>query len=976
MGDVLQVLFEAVRDACPAARWSRGIELSRAGLVRGEQAEADEVVFLVGSRGTMIPITVRLFPDDAEWECQCSTGDDACEHVAAAVIAWRRTQEQGGELPEPPQRGTIGYRFERSGGALALQRVIVHHTGIHPLRSTLAAIADGKVDGPQFVASQADLAAELVLGTHRKGRIERSLVMSLFRKLGACSDIRLDDCPIEVSAEGILPVARLEDQDEGFRLSLVDNPAISESFENGIVRCGDVLQPVGESRLSGRELHELPRGLHFTASEVGELIGSVLPALRARIPVEICTERLPDTADEPPRIRFVMERNGEELSVLPTLEYGTPALARIDAGRLVHLQGSIPVRDEHAERALAGDLRRQLGLVPGVRADFEGEEAVGFVSRLGSWKASIEGVEHQFFSMAPPLVPRLEIGESSFDLDFESIAGDAGGRAGHAGHADPERVLRAWREGASLVPLLSGGWAPLPGDWLQRYGHQIADLLAAREAGDNVPRCLIPDLARLCDDLDIEQPPAFAELRNVLEDFDSIPQSELPMDLSATLRPYQKQGVDWLCFMARAGLGAMLADDMGLGKTLQALCSIRSRTLVVAPTSVIHNWKEEITRHRPGLSFAVYHGPGRSLDAEVDVILTTYAILRIETERLATIDWGTVILDEAQAIKNPNSQVARAAFRLRAGFKMTLTGTPVENRLEDLWSQFNFINPGLLGGRRGFNENYANPINVGQEGAAERLRKRIGPFVLRRLKKDVATDLPPRTEIVLRCELSQPERELYDSIRAATLSNVVAKLKAGGSVLPALEALLRLRQAACHPGLIPGRTADSSAKLRLLIETLDSVVAEGHRALVFSQWTGMLDLIQPQLRAAELPFVRLDGSTRDRGSVIQTFQDSSGPPVMLVSLKAGGTGLNLTAADHVFLLDLWWNPAVEDQAADRAHRIGQQRPVMIYRIVAQETVEERILLLQQSKRDLANAALGDADQAASITRDQLLELLS
>ena len=428
--------------------------------------------------------------------------------------------------------------------------------------------------------------------------------------------------------------------------------------------------------------------------------------------------------------------------------------------------------------------------------------------------------------------------------------------------------------------------------------------------------------------------------------------------------------------MGRAGLGALLADDMGLGKTLQALCAVHGRTLVVAPTSVLHNWADEMRRFRPALRASVYHGPGRGLDPDADVTLTTYAILRLDADSLAAQRWGTVVLDEAQAIKNPESQVAAAAYRLRAERRIALTGTPVENRLDELWSQFHFLNRGLLGGRRDFHERYAAPIAAGEPGSAERLRERIRPFVLRRLKRDVAPELPPRTEMVLHCELSPDERAVYDAVRAAALNDVVRRLGAGGNVLAALEALLRLRQAACHAGLVPGQQAERSSKLDLLLESLENVVAEGHKALVFSQWTSLLDLTEPHLREARIDFLRLDGSTRDRAAVVHGFQEETGPPVMLISLKAGGTGLNLTAADHIFLLDPWWNPAVEDQAADRAHRIGQERPVMVYRLVAEDTVEERILDLQERKREIAQAALGQADQAAGITRAELLDLLS
>jgi len=357
-------------------------------------------------------------------------------------------------------------------------------------------------------------------------------------------------------------------------------------------------------------------------------------------------------------------------------------------------------------------------------------------------------------------------------------------------------------------------------------------------------------------------------------------------------------------------------------------------------------------------------------------VLTTYAILRIDIERLASMEWDTIVLDEAQAIKNPESQVAQAAYRLRGKFRMTLTGTPVENRLDELWSQMHFLNPGLLGGRRDFQERIAQPVAEGIAGSAARLRERIRPFLLRRLKRDVAPELPARTEVVLRCPLPPEERKVYSAIQAATVPGVVQKLREGAGVIAALEALLRLRQACCHPALVPGQQADSSAKIELLIDQLDESIAEGHKALVFSQWTSMLDLLEPHLVSNSMAFVRLDGSTRDREEVVRTFQSEEGPPVMLLSLKAGGTGLNLTAADHVFLLDPWWNPAVEDQAADRAHRIGQQRPVIIHRLVAEATIEESILALQGRKREVAEAALGTGDAALSISRDDLIDMLA
>jgi SNF2 family DNA or RNA helicase len=550
-----------------------------------------------------------------------------------------------------------------------------------------------------------------------------------------------------------------------------------------------------------------------------------------------------------------------------------------------------------------------------------------------------------------------------------------GGESGETLEADPNAFVAAWQQGASLVPLVGGGWAHLPKDWLDEHGDTLLALLSARGQIETSRPHAAPLLLHLCASLDAPPPKELEHARELLSADLATAPVELPEDLTAELRPYQRAGAAWLWRMKRLGLGAVLADDMGLGKTLQALTVVGGRTLIVAPTSVVYNWQREVERFRPRLSVSLFYGKHRALDPDAVVTLTSYAVLRLDAEALSAVEWDVVVLDEAQVIKNPESQVARAAYELKAGFKLTLSGTPVENRLEELWSQLHFTNPGLLGGKSDFNDAFATPIQNGEPGAAARLRRRIAPFILRREKKMVAKELPPKSELVLLCELSEPERALYQGVFAATQAEVVERLEAGGNVMQALEALLRLRQAACHPSLVPGGHAETSAKIDRLLLGLEDATADEHKSLVFSQWTSFLDLIEPHLQRAGIEFVRLDGSTRDRQGVVDAFQRDDGPKVMFLSLKAGGSGLNLTAADHVFLMDLWWNPAVEQQATDRAHRIGQDKPVFVYRLVAKDTVEERILLLQEQKRSLADAALAEADQASSLGRDDLLMLL-
>ena len=976
----MQALFDAVRQACSPHVWSRGVEFTRANAVLSERADDEEVVFKVVAQDKAVQPTVTLWPDDEDWSCDCDHPEAVCAHVAAAVIAFRRAGQDGKPLPAAQRaNGKLRYAFARSDGALSFERYVVHEGREQLLESPLSLslmrpggfLFQGRVS-IAVAAAPEDLGVESALGAHRRGRLPRQTMRKLLTALARCPDVRLDGDPVKTLAQPIGLQACVEDQGDGLRLFLEPDPAIGEQFVNGVMRCGDTLQPAADPGLTARELADFAEGRHFTTDQLTELFSDILPSLEKRLPVEMRTQRLPQVVQEPPRIVLEVEREGDSLTVLPTLVYGRPAMARVDADRLVHLQGPLPKRNERAEERLVRQLRQAMKLIPGHRAQYTGAAAVRVAARLKKWRGEIRGDGHTAFELAPPLVPQGRLDFENFELWFESGPPASGGPARRV---DASTVLRAWQGGESLVSLSDGGWAPLPREWLDQYGPQVADLLAARNANGALPQFALPDLARLCESLEQPPPPEFDALRTLVEDFSGIPDASLPDDLPATLRSYQRSGINWLVFIREAGLGGMLADDMGLGKTLQALCATRGRTLVVAPTSVMSHWADEIRRFRPALRQALYHGPQRRLDAEADITLTTYAILRLDSEHLAQQEWDTVVLDEAQNIKNPDSQVAQAAFGLRAGFRLTLSGTPIENRLDELWSQFHFLNSGLLSGRQDFQNRYAQPISAGQSEAAERLRERIRPFILRRSKGEVAPELPPRTERVLHCVLSDSERVVYDTVRAATLSDVVARLEAGGNVMAAFEALLRLRQASCHSGLVPGQVANTSAKVDLLLEVLAEIVADDHKALVFSQWTALLDRVEPHLRTAGIDFTRLDGQTRRREEVVRHFQGDDGPPVMLISLRAGGTGLNLTAADHIFLLDPWWNPAVEDQAADRAHRIGQTRPVLVHRLVARDTVEERILALQQRKRALADVALANATDAA-ITRDDLLALLA
>ncbi len=467
------------------------------------------------------------------------------------------------------------------------------------------------------------------------------------------------------------------------------------------------------------------------------------------------------------------------------------------------------------------------------------------------------------------------------------------------------------------------------------------------------------------------------------ESFDPV----VPSTLKASLRDYQVEGYKWLTGLAHMGVGACLADDMGLGKTLQALAVMLDRaadgpTLVVAPTSVCMNWASETNRFAPTLNVTLFGSGNREEVVKglkgFDVLVSSYGLLLQEAELLTSVEWRTIILDEAQAIKNITAKRSQAAMNLRGDFKIITTGTPIENHLGELWTLFNFINPGLLGSYDRFSGRYAVPIEkYNDRNARKRLKKLLQPFILRRTKAQVLEELPPRTEVVLQVEMSREEMAFYEALRQQALEKLeVENAPPGQKHLMILAEIMRLRRACCNPRLITPDSDIQSSKLDVFGEIVSELLENRHKALVFSQFVGHLALIREYLDQKGVNYRYLDGSTppKERKSEVDAFQSGNGD-LFLISLKAGGLGLNLTAADYVIHMDPWWNPAVEDQASDRAHRIGQQHPVTVYRLVARNTIEEKIVKLHQEKRDLAGSLLEGSDMSGKISAEELLQLI-
>ncbi|MBA4075334.1 MAG: hypothetical protein C0508_09840 [Cyanobacteria bacterium PR.023] len=559
------------------------------------------------------------------------------------------------------------------------------------------------------------------------------------------------------------------------------------------------------------------------------------------------------------------------------------------------------------------------------------------------------------------------------------------------------------KHGIVYAPLEDGRFAALPADRVRAIVGSMIEFFNKKGKLGIGPDVSLPQLMDLSKSLFVlgsNDLWVFGEemqrLTDQIKAFEKIQIVEPPRDFKATLRPYQIEGLCWLNFLREFKLGGILADDMGLGKTVQTLAHIllekqenrlNQPYLIVCPTSVLPNWLSEIAKFTPSLVVTPLYGPDRQQYffriPSSDIVITTYPLIKRDLNSLQNQHWKAIILDEAQFIKNANTMVAKAVTALKADFRVCLTGTPVENNLGEIWSQFNFLMPGFLGDRQHFRDTYRTPIEKrGDESVQKKLAERIRPFLLRRKKETVAKDLPAKTTIVKKFEITGAQRDLYETMRVAMYYKVKEALETKGlarSQMVILEAMLKLRQTCCDPRLLPlnsGQRIEESAKLELLLLMLEQLVAEGRKILLFSQFTSMLDIIIPELAKRKIAYVQIRGSTKDRATPVKQFQEGD-IPLFLLSLKAGGTGLNLTAADTVIHYDPWWNPAVENQATDRAHRIGQQKPVFVFKLIASDTIEERILILQDIKKDLAeNLYSEDNSLPTEITQADIEQLFA
>ncbi|MBX9687848.1 MAG: DEAD/DEAH box helicase [Candidatus Obscuribacterales bacterium] len=754
-----------------------------------------------------------------------------------------------------------------------------------------------------------------------------------------------------------------------------------------------------------------------------------LPILRKRMDVVLdeTAAPFPQAITEPPKASIrVAERSGSrnnpnaqglapELEVILGFRYGDLVLPSKDETSAVESEPYTRTIADTGQSVWVkrtweqeGQLRRFLSNLQPTRtlADrffFHDEPALDALyytcsDESSDWEISgLEGLKHYKVEKEPVVLKALlSLHKDSYNFEFELKAVTAAGV-----ELNFTKVIECVFKNRNYLKLEGGTFVRLP----------VAVLLAVLKgvgAGKEPVRPLYQALpiAHLLETqgIEIEASEGFKEFIQKLRNFKELEPMPIPASFGGTLREYQREGYNWLSFLREYGLAGILADDMGLGKTIQALVLLlshhkngkkRAPSLVVAPTSVVYNWLAEAEKFSPQLSTALFLGRERGELLQrlkkgaanlPDVIFTTYGIIRRDYEQLKEVQFDYLILDEAQNIKNPDSVGAIASKSIKALHRVCLSGTPVENRLKELWSLFDFLMPEFLGNYREFNDTFERPIEAGIGESGQKLRKIVHPFIMRRLKSQVEKELPPRTDIVSQCEMDDEQRALYldvlDDCRQKVFGEIASR-GFGRSQISVLAALLRLRQVCCDPRLLkdrdPKQTTPPSAKLASLLAMITEIVDSGHKILVFSQFVEMLSLIRPELEKHHLSYEYIDGQVpaKDRLERVNRFNEDPSIPIFLISLKAGGTGLNLTGADYVIHYDPWWNPAVENQATDRAHRIGQTRHVFNYKLITRGTVEEKIIALQKKKKELADLVIGgDESIAKELTQEDLEFLFS
>jgi superfamily II DNA or RNA helicase len=889
-----------------------------------------------------------------------------------------------------------------------LPSVALNWQGVSPDRNALRVLARFESGNPRHPAVdiRGEDASELLpLLRNRRVLLEPALMQLRFAEEALRPRFDLE----MVGADTIVSKVTFERQNDGRRFQLTSGgwfegaPGYHIDTNEGIARPLD-------NRVSPAALRRLLRSPTI-AEPASELIGMItygLPKVALEIGAELPElSQVADVIDLEPTFRMRATGSLTEAEVSLRAAYADLEVEVRADGISPPVMILPPVDGQKRAKCIRCDIAAQQRAVQllldlGLEADESGERFVARADKaIHFWSEGVGALPEDWDLYVPEdLVgthvrskPILMHARVSSGVDWLNVKIDYSSEGIGVDRTELERCLR---EGRKFVRLSDNSFAPFDGEKVQAMIDREIELITAAGKTGKIPLSQAGRVQELLNQASSATVAAAAKtLFQRLASIDEIKAAKKPKGLKATLRPYQEQGLSWLEFVHELGSGGVLADDMGLGKTVQTIALLLHlkqekktkalKALIVAPTSVVTNWVREIERFGPTLTTALWHGAGRReqiADLEsANVIITSYALLRRDIDLLKKLPLDYAILDEAQNIKNPLSATAAAAKELDAARRLALTGTPIENRLSEIWSIFEFVSPGLLGPLQKFEEKFARPIDQGDSKQAARLRAVIHPFILRRTKNEVAKDLPPKIEVDKLIDLAPDQKAIYLQVLREVRAQVMGEVERQGvakSQLHILAGLTKLRQAACDPrllGLPREFSHDDSGKLAALRELIEEAESGGHKVLVFSQFVSMLKLVREALDEDKIRYEYLDGSTIDRADRIDRFQNDPTVPVFLISLKAGGSGLNLTAADTVIHFDPWWNPAVEDQASDRAHRIGQKKVVTVYRLVAAGTIEEKILQLKQKKKDLVASVLSeDAGGAKTLTRDDLDDL--
>jgi len=724
---------------------------------------------------------------------------------------------------------------------------------------------------------------------------------------------------------------------------------------------------------------DLKRAYNKEAFDITELIDDAKEDADA--PRVILSDVYAPVQNEPLPVLVLTDRNGAFANLMMDYRNGTPLVDM----HLPDTKGS--KRSPSSEQAWEKDLLETDFIVK-----FAGNsryycpldkvaKSIGFLLEIGwtvrDWKGNRvllqDHIDLQAQTGAKGIFVKGKVHYDTFEANLTDIVGAFNRRERFAEIAPGH------------VALLPNSWEKSGLDNIIEEGEIVGDALVVKRNSFGMLSGLFESQPKMTMDAPL------TELRSKLEGFVGVQSITPGNSFKGTLRPYQQEGLNWLSFLHNFGFSGMLADDMGLGKTVQVLAFISTLSLdqpllIVVPTSLIFNWKKEIERFLPGYTITIHHGPKRPQSIEVfgpekhQLILTTYTTLRLDFALLSQISYSCLIIDEAQAIKNANTQTSQAITRIQAPFRLSITGTPVENNLQELWSHFHFLIPDLFGDEASFTAEIQ--AGMSDQRYLKRIKRKIRPFLLRRRKEEVAKDLPEKIEQTVWVEMSEGQRARYEEFLTGVRRNVLSKVSvdgAGKHRMEILEAIMRLRQICCHPLLVIAEgihESAESAKLDALMQDLETAISEGRKVLVYSQFTSMLALIAKHVKTRGWQYVYLDGSTQNREKVVTEFQENPSIPLFLISLKAGGIGLNLTAADYVFLYDPWWNNAVENQAIDRAHRIGRKDTVIAKRYVVAESIEEKMMKLKAAKSSLAAELLDDDSVPTQLSTDDLLFLLS